>query len=176
MGCQQSLPLSVVQLKGKHCRKPHCRNGVVDMFGLKALGAASCGDRLFAAWPNTFTVWAPLGSLCARCPSVNKVSGGCCSWPASAKRRFTTTTTALPLWLELWNLSQKLCLLLLCNASFGSKMKDKLGLELTILFILVQGLHTTLDSKENYSRSYPLDGAAPLGNMVSFYGLVDRIY
>ena len=27
------LPLSVVQLKGKHCPKPHCRNGVVDTFG-----------------------------------------------------------------------------------------------------------------------------------------------
>ena len=34
MGCQQCLPLSVVQLKGKHCRKPHCRNGVVGIFGL----------------------------------------------------------------------------------------------------------------------------------------------
>ena len=33
MGCQQCLPLSVVQLKGKHCRKPHCHNGVVDTFG-----------------------------------------------------------------------------------------------------------------------------------------------
>ena len=33
MGCQQCLPLSVVLLKGKHCRKPHCRNGVVDSFG-----------------------------------------------------------------------------------------------------------------------------------------------
>ena len=33
MGCQQCLPLSVVQLKSKHCRKPHCHNGVVDMFG-----------------------------------------------------------------------------------------------------------------------------------------------
>ena len=32
MGCRQCLPLSVVQLKGKHCRKPHCRNGVVDTF------------------------------------------------------------------------------------------------------------------------------------------------
>ena len=32
MGCQQCLPFSVVQLKGKHCRKPHCRNGVVDTF------------------------------------------------------------------------------------------------------------------------------------------------
>ena len=31
--CQQCLPLSVVQLKGKHYRKPHCRNGVVDTFG-----------------------------------------------------------------------------------------------------------------------------------------------
>ena len=32
MGRWQFLPLSVVQLKGKLCRKPHCRNGVVDMF------------------------------------------------------------------------------------------------------------------------------------------------
>ena len=34
MGCRQCLPLSNVQLKGKHCRKPHCHNGVVDKFGL----------------------------------------------------------------------------------------------------------------------------------------------
>ena len=27
------VPAIVVQLKGKHCRKPHWRNGVVDMFG-----------------------------------------------------------------------------------------------------------------------------------------------
>ena len=33
MGCRQCLPFSVVQLKGKHCQKPHCRNGVVDTFG-----------------------------------------------------------------------------------------------------------------------------------------------
>ena len=37
MGCRQCLLLSVVQLKGKHCRKPHCRNGVVDTFGLSIL-------------------------------------------------------------------------------------------------------------------------------------------
>ena len=30
----QCLPRSVVQLKGKHFRKPHCHNGIVDMFGL----------------------------------------------------------------------------------------------------------------------------------------------
>ena len=33
MGCRQCLPLSVVQLKSKHCRKPHCRNGIVDTIG-----------------------------------------------------------------------------------------------------------------------------------------------
>ena len=33
MGCRQCFPLSVVQLKGKHCRKSHCCNGVVDTFG-----------------------------------------------------------------------------------------------------------------------------------------------
>ena len=32
MGYWQCLPLSVVQLKGKHCRKPYCRNGVVNTF------------------------------------------------------------------------------------------------------------------------------------------------
>ena len=33
MGCQQCLLLSVVQLKGNHCPKPHCRNGMVGTFG-----------------------------------------------------------------------------------------------------------------------------------------------
>ena len=33
MGCWQCLPLSVVQLKGKHCRKRQCWNVVVDTFG-----------------------------------------------------------------------------------------------------------------------------------------------
>ena len=33
MGCRQCLPLRVFQHKGKLCRKPHCRNGVVDTFG-----------------------------------------------------------------------------------------------------------------------------------------------
>ena len=32
-GCKQCLSLSVVQMKGKHCWKPHCPNGVVDTFG-----------------------------------------------------------------------------------------------------------------------------------------------
>ena len=31
MGCRQCLPLSVVKLICKHCQKPHCRNGVVDI-------------------------------------------------------------------------------------------------------------------------------------------------
>ena len=34
MGCLQCLPLSIVQLKGKLCRNPHCCNGVEDTFGL----------------------------------------------------------------------------------------------------------------------------------------------
>ena len=33
MGCRQLLPLSITQVKVNHCRKPHCRNGVVDRFG-----------------------------------------------------------------------------------------------------------------------------------------------
>ena len=33
MGCRQCLPLSLIQLKGKHCRKPHCCNGVVVTLG-----------------------------------------------------------------------------------------------------------------------------------------------
>ena len=41
MGCRQCLSLSAVQLKSKHCQKPQCRSGVVDMFGpfdVKAAG------------------------------------------------------------------------------------------------------------------------------------------
>ena len=33
MGRHQCLPLTSVQLKGKHCQKLHCCNGVVDTFG-----------------------------------------------------------------------------------------------------------------------------------------------
>ena len=33
MGFRQCLSLSVIQLKGKHCWKRHCRIGVVDTFG-----------------------------------------------------------------------------------------------------------------------------------------------
>ena len=32
MGCRQRLHPSVVQLKGKHCHKTHCRIGLVDTF------------------------------------------------------------------------------------------------------------------------------------------------
>ena len=32
-GALAILSLSFVQIKGKHCQKPHCRNGVVDTFG-----------------------------------------------------------------------------------------------------------------------------------------------
>ena len=31
MECQQCLP--PIQLKGKHCQKPYCRDAVVDTFG-----------------------------------------------------------------------------------------------------------------------------------------------
>ena len=48
IGCRQCLPLSVVQLKGKHCRKPHCRNGVVDTIryvpAVPAFISAKIGD------------------------------------------------------------------------------------------------------------------------------------
>ena len=37
MGCRKCLPLIVVQLKGLHCRKSHCRNGVLDTLGQDVL-------------------------------------------------------------------------------------------------------------------------------------------
>ena len=45
MGCRQCLSLSVVPLKGKHCRKPHCHNGVVDTFGLWQCSAVSVQSK-----------------------------------------------------------------------------------------------------------------------------------
>ena len=47
MGCRQCLPLSVVQLKGKHYRKPHCRNGVVDTYGQSPFGSYDLCNRSF---------------------------------------------------------------------------------------------------------------------------------
>ena len=31
---QKIDPLAMTSVRGKHCRKPHCRNGIVDTFGL----------------------------------------------------------------------------------------------------------------------------------------------
>ena len=47
MECRQCLPLSVVQLKGKHYRKPHCRNGVVDTLGLRPCLLNRAHQRIF---------------------------------------------------------------------------------------------------------------------------------
>ena len=49
-GCRQCLPLSVVQLKGKQCRKPHCRNGVADMFGLYRVDFTGYPSNQFAGY------------------------------------------------------------------------------------------------------------------------------
>ena len=43
--CRQCLPLSVVQLKGKHCRKPHCHNGVVDHMGHSLHSLSETGNE-----------------------------------------------------------------------------------------------------------------------------------
>ena len=51
MGCLQCLPLSVVQLKGKHCPKPHYHNGVVYTFWLWM----SRRSRLKSNWINMFS-------------------------------------------------------------------------------------------------------------------------
>ena len=50
MGCRQCLPFSVVQLKGKHCRKAHCRNGVVDTFGQWVYKAPLCITLRIKTW------------------------------------------------------------------------------------------------------------------------------
>ena len=49
MGCRQCLPLSVVQLKGKHCRKPHCHNRVVSRY-VRALNHFSVTCLPQSAW------------------------------------------------------------------------------------------------------------------------------
>ena len=54
MGCQQCLPLSVVQLKGKHYRKPHCHNGVVDTFGPGLFEIDSTPIMCVLFWVSTY--------------------------------------------------------------------------------------------------------------------------
>ena len=57
MGCQQHLPLSVVQLKGKHWWKPYCGNGVVHMF--KHLATARQKETVYRGFLPyaTFETW-----------------------------------------------------------------------------------------------------------------------
>ena len=77
MGCRQCFPLSVVQLKGKHCRKPPCHNGVVDTFeqlGSTQLHKRVCGimdknwlseSGLFVHIPGYLACeFKPGGSIC----------------------------------------------------------------------------------------------------------------
>ena len=47
IGCRQCLPISIVQMNGKHCRKPHCRNGVVNTFLLYSHGKRGNEDLNF---------------------------------------------------------------------------------------------------------------------------------
>ena len=74
MGCWQCLSLTVVQLKGKHCQKPHCRNGVVDTFE-PSLALGLPNKRLFygRAMIRPFTV---LYSLFQRRPSYLEFGSG----------------------------------------------------------------------------------------------------
>ena len=53
MGCRQCLPLSVVQLKGKHCRKPHCRNWVADTFEPWCFYSVNVTHLLLFSWDET---------------------------------------------------------------------------------------------------------------------------
>ncbi len=49
-GCRQCLPLSVFQLKGKYCRKPHCPNGVVDTIRHKLSNWFDSLEVYFQGW------------------------------------------------------------------------------------------------------------------------------
>ena len=63
MGYRQWLPLSVVQLKGKHCRKPHCCNGVVDTF------EPYRPMDFLLSWPQLFLFKSPSTHCAALCSS-----------------------------------------------------------------------------------------------------------
>ena len=67
MGYRQCLLLSVVHLKGKHCRKPHCRNGVVDTFEQGVLMPQLLQEVKDSAGEINWNVWEVL--------KVQKVSG-----------------------------------------------------------------------------------------------------
>ena len=57
MGCWQCLSPSVVQLKGKHCRKPHCCNGFVDTFELSRIYATKVDVIRVTVWQVLGTFW-----------------------------------------------------------------------------------------------------------------------
>jgi hypothetical protein len=57
MGCRQCLPLSVVQLKCKHCWQIHCSNGVVDSFELAPLRPSAFSRAKEAQWRYSYRSW-----------------------------------------------------------------------------------------------------------------------
>ena len=81
MGCRQYLSLSVVQVKVKHCRKPHCRNGAVDTFRQ---------GKLITYCPNVYTVVA--GAEVPPVPLYDEIAARTCLFPkAFPLSAFTTT-------------------------------------------------------------------------------------
>ena len=57
MGCRQCLPLSVVQLKCKHCRQTHCHNRVVDLFELALLKPSAFSRAKDVQWRYSYRSW-----------------------------------------------------------------------------------------------------------------------
>ena len=120
MGCQQCLPPSVVQLKGKHCRKPHCRNGVVDTFQQYLLRSFSDLKRQtelhYVGWAknklNWFWCHYPLITYLSFFKISKAIRHWSCSknqnkkWPKNVKSMYCKIESK-SFWRHMWNLITK---------------------------------------------------------------------
>ena len=77
MGCRQCLHL---QLKGKHCRKPHCRNGVVDTFGCYVLYLTSIYLKVYM-WIEDSEIPSLASAHPATCSLLSQLAlGSACNY------------------------------------------------------------------------------------------------
>ena len=139
MGYRQCLPLSVVQLKGKHCRKPHCRNGVVDTFGQ---GWTACIGTL---WPLQYlenylglleTLWSDLqyNALVHHQNSCRV----CCLYICCADQHYKSQATAVKNSFCLLCTCKSLCTISLSMSNLGTNIFCFWFLWLKYIDILMQ--------------------------------------
>ena len=88
-GCWQCLPLSVVELKDKHCQKTHCRNGVVDTLEYRNINTNNC-------------IYIILSKFYPNCPALNSEFSEqvLTHWPSDIPKLYSYFIWSVTAWMN----------------------------------------------------------------------------